>query len=170
MRWADFLNYASQLSFKEYQTRYQLPAIITALSEDSTSKHVHSIGKPTRVSLLPHNSHGFESNQIHFLKEGSTLLGRDFNCDIIYVSDEVSRNHAKFRYLEVCGGRWTIIDCCSKNGTYVNDHRVRIIPQCLEDCDTIRLGQSINLIFRTPVGLWEAIELARKQMLEECTI
>jgi len=77
-------------------------------------------------------------------------LGRSLACDVVIGWDpKVSRSHA---LLERLATGWTIVDDgLSKNGTYVNDRRVRTRER-LTDGDRIRLGDSL-LCYREPVAL-----------------
>ena len=64
------------------------------------------------------------------------VIGRSRSSDIRIHSEKASRNHAVLtRYDD---GSWTISDADSKNGTYVNGHRVRICA--VEPGDVIGVG------------------------------
>lgn len=70
------------------------------------------------------------------LRPGRIEVGREPSCDIMLVSDLVSRNHARF----VVGGEQALlVDLGSTNGTYVNDQRIR--DRILADGDRISFGQ-----------------------------
>jgi hypothetical protein len=75
------------------------------------------------------------------------VLGRDEASDVpIEWDDRVSRTHAK---LERVGREWSIEDDgLSRNGTYVNEERVRG-PRHLRDGDMVRAGHT-TLVFRAP--------------------
>lgn len=70
------------------------------------------------------------------LRPGRLEVGREPTCDIMLVSDLVSRNHARF----VVGDEQALlVDLGSTNGTYVNDRRIR--DRILVDGDRISFGQ-----------------------------
>lgn len=75
------------------------------------------------------------------------VVGRAASCDVpIEWDDRVSRTHAK---LERVGREWSIEDDgLSRNGTYVNEERVRG-PRRLRDGDMVRAGHT-TLVFRAP--------------------
>lgn len=77
------------------------------------------------------------------LKRGTSLIGRHpSKCDIVLDDGTVGREHAKLRFE---GGRFWIYDLGSKNGTYVNNHKVQ--KQMLMDGDQILLGET-TLVFK----------------------
>ncbi|MGH8892845.1 MAG: BTAD domain-containing putative transcriptional regulator [Actinomycetes bacterium] len=84
-------------------------------------------------------------------------LGRGTEADLCLHDREVSRLHA---VLERIAGTWTVCDeGLSRNGTFVNDERVRGRRR-LHDGDRIRMGRSV-LTFRKPrhsvvQATWEA--------------
>lgn len=75
------------------------------------------------------------------------VLGRSEASDVpLEWDDRVSRAHAK---LERIGREWSIEDDgLSRNGTYVNEERVRG-PRRLRDGDMVRAGHT-TLVFRSP--------------------
>jgi hypothetical protein len=77
------------------------------------------------------------------------VVGRAPASDVpIEWDDRVSRTHAK---LERIGGEWSIEDDgLSRNGTYVNEERVRGARR-LRDGDIVRAGHT-TLVFRTPAS------------------
>lgn len=77
------------------------------------------------------------------------VLGRAEASDVpIDWDDRVSRSHAK---LERIGSEWSIEDDgLSRNGTYVNEERVRG-PRRLRDGDMVRAGHT-TLVFRSPTS------------------
>jgi DNA-binding winged helix-turn-helix (wHTH) protein len=84
------------------------------------------------------------------LEEGEHLIGRDPDAEIFLNSAGVSRRHA---LIKIFGGRATIEDLGSKNGTFVGDQRVDG-PRSLGDGDIIGVG-SMKLtlrIFQTPTS------------------
>jgi DNA-binding winged helix-turn-helix (wHTH) protein len=80
------------------------------------------------------------------LREGENVLGRDDGCDVSIDLPGVSRRHAR---LVLEGGRATLEDLGSKNGTFVGDGEVRVAgPTPLRDGSPFRLGR-VLLMFRS---------------------
>jgi hypothetical protein len=50
------------------------------------------------------------------------LIGRSSACDLVLDDPTVSRRHVQLFFRE---GRWILLDLASRNGTYINDRRVR---------------------------------------------
>ena len=69
--------------------------------------------------------------------EITNRLGRGIDCDIVLVDPMCSRVHAELDYKE---DRWWLKDTGSRNGTYVNDHRVDTVP--LTSGVRVRMGSS----------------------------
>jgi pSer/pThr/pTyr-binding forkhead associated (FHA) protein len=73
----------------------------------------------------------------HFVPRGErTTIGRSPDCDVFLDDVTVSRNHA---VLVEEGGRYTIEDQGSLNGTFVNRRRVESAE--LEDGDELQIGK-----------------------------
>ena len=81
------------------------------------------------------------------LSEGENLLGRVDGAAAWIDSPSVSRRHAR---IVVSGGRATIEDLGSKNGTYVRGARLSAAAQ-LVDGDEIRLGR-VRMTFSVLAG------------------
>jgi pSer/pThr/pTyr-binding forkhead associated (FHA) protein len=80
----------------------------------------------------------------HFLPAGPrTVIGRSPDCDIFLDDVTVSRRHA---VLVDDGGRFSIEDQGSLNGTFVN--RARIDKAALEDGDEVQIGKYRMTFFR----------------------
>lgn len=71
------------------------------------------------------------------------LIGRDSDADITLEATVISRRHAR---IVVTGGRATVEDLGSKNGTFVGDERISG-PHELHDGDELRIGD-FTLTFR----------------------
>jgi DNA-binding winged helix-turn-helix (wHTH) protein len=93
------------------------------------------LGAPSRCSLR------WGKRKIR-LAEGDTLIGRGPDCGVQIDSDLVSRHHARIR---IAGGKATLEDCQSKNGSYVRGKRVEGSVS-LEDGDNIKIGRGV-LVF-----------------------
>ncbi|MBT6201591.1 MAG: FHA domain-containing protein [Bacteroidetes Order II. Incertae sedis bacterium] len=64
-----------------------------------------------------------------------TIIGRSEECDLSFPNNEISSEHCS---LVSSGGRFTLTDLSSTNGTFVNGSR--ITSQVLEEGDVIHLG------------------------------
>jgi len=80
------------------------------------------------------------------LLDGENLVGRDADVRIRLNAPGISRHHAR---ISVSGGRVTIEDLGSKNGTYVQGERVQG-PRELRDGDEIRVSRELLVVFRSP--------------------
>lgn len=76
--------------------------------------------------------------QIFELADPCVLIGREACCDIELPDDSVSRRHAS---IECIAGGYFLEDLQSRNGTYVNDHRIE--RQRLQPGDRLRFGNQI---------------------------
>lgn len=79
------------------------------------------------------------------LNLGNTTIGRSRDNDVCIDDPEVSGEHA---LIKEEGGRFTLHDRGSTNGTFLNGELVRA-PLMLEDGDEIGLGQAVVLTFKT---------------------
>jgi|SRR5688572_5853576 DNA-binding winged helix-turn-helix (wHTH) protein len=70
------------------------------------------------------------------LGEGTHVIGRDPDVEILLDSPGVSRRHAR---ITIAGGSATIEDLGSKNGTFVGDERLER-ARSLDDGDTFSIG------------------------------
>lgn len=74
-----------------------------------------------------------------------TLIGRDLDCDVRIVNQEISRHHAVlFRE----GGRSFLTDLGSSNGTSVNAKQVSAEPVAVTAGDNVLLGD-LSFTYRT---------------------
>jgi DNA-binding winged helix-turn-helix (wHTH) protein len=77
------------------------------------------------------------------LRPGDNLLGRAHDAAVRVDQTSVSRHHAMIRVSE---NGATIVDCGSKNGTFIGSQKVAS-PSALQDGDRILLGAAL-LVFR----------------------
>jgi DNA-binding winged helix-turn-helix (wHTH) protein len=77
------------------------------------------------------------------LAEGTNVVGRDRDCEVVIDSPGVSRRHAR---IMVASRNATVEDLGSKNGTYVDGARIDQ-PVALEEGTQVRVG-SISMTFR----------------------
>ncbi len=84
-----------------------------------------------------------EPEREEVLGDRDVAIGRSPSCDVVLEGDELaSRRHALIR---ARGGRYTLVDLGSSNGTYVNGYEIRGESE-LHDGDRIAVG-SHELIF-----------------------
>src|SRR5262245_56904443 len=74
------------------------------------------------------------------LDRNEAIIGRSPDCDIHIDAEGVSREHA---YIRMSGGKITIEDNESRNGTFVNEERVE--TRALRPGDRVRLGPAVEL-------------------------
>ena len=77
------------------------------------------------------------------LMEGETVIGRGEEVAVRIDVEGVSRRHAR---IVANGGRFTLEDLGSKNGTYLREQRLEA-PAALEDGAAFRLGRTV-MVFR----------------------
>jgi predicted component of type VI protein secretion system len=78
------------------------------------------------------------------LDQDRTTIGRSSDCDIVLPKRQVSRYHAR---IERNDGSYVLWDLGSKNGTYVNGHKVGAEPYRLQDGDEIQIALCVKLGF-----------------------
>jgi len=82
------------------------------------------------------------------LREGDNVIGRESDLTVRIDRPGVSRRHACIR---VEGGRATLTDLGSKNGTFVGDVPVSS-PRVLHDGDEVRLGLRARVVLQRSGG------------------
>lgn len=82
------------------------------------------------------------------LHEGDNVIGREAGLVVRVDQPGVSRRHACIR---VEGGRATLTDLGSKNGTFVGDDPVSS-PRLLHDGDEVRLGHRASVVVQRSAG------------------
>lgn len=66
-------------------------------------------------------------------------IGRGQDNHVVLSDPSVSRLHA---VVKGAPGRWTVVDCGSRNGTWVGEARLQpAVPHRLRDGDTLRVGR-----------------------------
>ncbi len=80
------------------------------------------------------------------LRSGTVTIGRDSSCSLRVRDRKVSRRHAEIVFLDE---RWTILDCDSSNGTYLNGSLVQQ-AQRLRQGDVLRVGKTRILVMMLP--------------------
>lgn len=81
----------------------------------------------------------------HNLSKEICTIGRANECDIIIISKNISRLHARVRQE---GHRWFVDDLDSTNGTYRNNERVLDSLE-IRDGDSLKIGEVV-FIFHDP--------------------
>lgn len=99
--------------------------------------------------------HGAEKGRRYSVDELAVRLGRDDECPVRVVDNEISRQHAEIRSV---GGEFSIHDLGSSNGTFVNGRRIS--ESRLASGDRIQLGQTV-LVFGAGTTAPQA-DLAKK--------
>lgn len=80
------------------------------------------------------------------LSEELTVIGRAESCDVrVTGHTEVSREHCGIRHYE--DGSTTVVDLGSKNGTFVNDHKIGK-ETTLQDGDVVRLTKRVEFLYK----------------------
>ncbi len=82
--------------------------------------------------------YGANIGRRYFLDKPEQIIGRSESANIQVDQDSISRQHCK---IVNSGGRFTLFDMGSTNGTFVNDDPAE--ERELRDGDVIRLGQTI---------------------------
>jgi len=85
------------------------------------------------------------SGQEHPLTSSTVTIGRALECDVVIVSKNVSREHARLRKE---GHKWFVDDLGSTNGTFRNNERV-LSTLDLRDGDSLKIGD-VTFIFHDP--------------------
>lgn len=86
------------------------------------------------------------------LDDGVTRMGRSPDCEIVLDDDGISRQHA---VLTCRGGRCTLEDKGSSNGTFVNGGRIERAE--LRDGDRVRLGPSAEFEVELDVAAEDSV-------------
>jgi hypothetical protein len=118
------------------------PSITGAISLDAAEKLGLASSNP---QLLVLGSDGQPAESISVTRD-PVVIGRLSTNDVVLSDPNVSRRHAELRQQ---GGRWTLVDLGSTNGSVVNGKLVK--EHELEDGDRLSFGQS-ELIFKKPSG------------------
>ncbi len=82
----------------------------------------------------------YQGGQFKLKMEREVTVGRATDGDMVLVEDMVSRRHSK---IITTGGKVTIMDNGSTNGTFVNGERVFETPVELKEGDRILIGTSV---------------------------
>ena len=92
-------------------------------------------------ALLWRTSDGLK--QVSLMEGQKIKIGREIGSDIVLADEFTSRTHS---IIEKKDGEWVIIDCESRNGTWVNNHPVD--ASCLHYGDILRIGMTDFVIMK----------------------
>ncbi len=123
------------------------------------------MSSPTSGFALKFISGKYQGGEFPLLDDRTIIVGRSSELDMVLVEDMVSRKHAK---ITVAGGKITIEDLGSTNGTFVNGEKVK--QQKLKEGDRVLVGTSILKLVRQGAGSAGMDEVAARQKLEEVAI
>jgi hypothetical protein len=87
-----------------------------------------------KLHITPPNRPPFEM----VLRTGAVSVGRADECALRLPDPKVSRRHAELLCLD---GDWTVLDCGSQNGTFLNGARLRG-PRRVRPGDILRMGHT----------------------------
>ena len=107
----------------------------------------------------------YQGGEFPLKSEKQIVIGRSSELDMVLVEDMVSRKHAK---ITLQGGKITIEDLGSTNGTFVNGEKVKTAR--LKEGDRILVGTSILKLVRQGANAPELDDAVVKQKLEEVAI
>jgi two-component system cell cycle response regulator len=110
------------------------------LTQKVEVKHIRSLRKTNDCLVLIYTE-GPDLGKRFDLKGRIISIGRDPDNEICLDEETVSRKHSR---IEKKGGKTTIIDLESTNGTYLNDRRLDPqVEYVLNDGDRAKIGRSI---------------------------
>jgi pSer/pThr/pTyr-binding forkhead associated (FHA) protein/S1-C subfamily serine protease len=75
-------------------------------------------------------------------RQSPVRLGRDTGCAVVFGGDTAKVVSARHAELRSDGGSWVVADLGSRNGTYLNGHRLTGASGPLKVGDVVRLGES----------------------------
>jgi hypothetical protein len=104
----------------------------------------------------------YQGGEFPLKGDKQVIVGRSSELDMVLVEDMVSRKHAK---ISQNGGKITIEDLGSTNGTFVNGEKVR--TSRLKEGDRILIGTSILKLVRAGANMPELSDAQVKQNLEQ---
>ncbi len=105
---------------------------VVSIGDVDTAGSLEPAGTPT---LTVRYSSGRQEGLVYNLDKDELTIGRNPKCDIFLNDMTVSRSHAR---LQRMGSDWSINDCQSYNGLWVNNQPVDHVM--LKDGDVIQLG------------------------------
>ncbi len=104
----------------------------------------------------------YQGGEFPLKMDKQIVIGRSSELDMVLVEDMVSRKHAK---ISAAGGKITIEDLGSTNGTFVNGEKIK--QARLKEGDRILIGTSILKLVHQGADAQDLDETAVKAKLEE---
>ena len=117
------------------------------------------------VYALKFISGKYQGGEFPLKGDKQLIIGRSSELDIVLVEDMVSRKHAK---ITLAGGKITIEDLGSTNGTFVNGEKVK--TSRLKEGDRILVGTSILKLVKAGANAVELSDAQVKQNLEQVAV
>ena len=133
-------------------TRYDVP-VADDWDEDTTNTEMPEPQRPEIERPCLTVLTGSAAGTTFKVFKGNALIGRGEKAEVRILDDGVSRNHARLRF--DTGGRLYVNDLESRNGTYVNDHKIGTDTK-LEAGDKIQVGRTTVLRFEYQDALDES--------------
>ncbi|MGQ0507224.1 MAG: FHA domain-containing protein [Myxococcaceae bacterium] len=119
-------------------------------------------GSAAKAFALRFISGKYQGGEFPLKMEKQIVIGRSSELDMVLVEDMVSRKHAK---ITAAGGKITIEDLGSTNGTFVNGEKIK--QARIKEGDRILIGTSILKLVHQGEGAQDLDENAVKARLEE---
>ena len=113
-------------------------------------------------------SQGRQEGDFWPLGRRTTVIGRGETLPVQILDDLVSRRHLQIRY-DPQANTYTAVDMHSRNGVYVNDHRITD-ETVLADGDTIAIGQTMLLFTEEDIQDRESAMLCYKKVGEKMKV
>ena len=117
------------------------------------------------VYALKFISGKYQGGEFPLKGDKQLIIGRSSELDIVLVEDMVSRKHAK---ITLSGGKITIEDLGSTNGTFVKGEKVK--TSRLKEGDRILVGTSILKLVKAGANAVELSDAQVKQNLEQVAV
>ena len=157
---------AQELSIEAFVAAYPAPALLVAeVSVGGGGGDADATVKPGPQLLTTFRKGG---NVFHYMDSLAFLVkrpgnpfprfvsvGRASNNDLVVSVENISKFHA---YFSCDGGRWSLTDYRSTNGTLLNGERLD--PQAarpVADGDIVEFGDQIKLRFLLPESLYKTL-------------
>ena len=123
------------------------------------------VASPGKAIALKFISGKYQGGEFPLKAEKQVVIGRSSELDMVLVEDMVSRKHAK---ITLAGGKITIEDLGSTNGTFVNGEKVK--TSRLKEGDRILVGTSILKLVKAGANAVELSDAQVKQNLEQVAV
>lgn len=160
---------AARLGAEAFREAYPAPALVVVevtLGPDAPAggdADATVRSGPQLMTLMQHGASAFRyMDQVAFLvkRPGNAFpqfvsVGRAANNDLVIAVERVSKFHA---YFTNEGGRWSITDYRSTNGTKLNGEKLEPNqPHAVTTGDTVEFGDQVELRFLEPAALYKSL-------------